>query len=97
MKTFENLVAWEALVVASKTGSITRTALILDMEITRVSRLLAELEDAVGFPFFDKRRRPMRPTPECIELPCGALAGLPDRFFVHLLERSPEHGFFTRA
>ena len=44
MTPLENLTAWEALVVASKTGSVTRTALVLDMEITRVSRLLADLE-----------------------------------------------------
>lgn len=96
MKTFENLVAWEALVVASKTGSITRTALILDMEITRVSRLLAELEDAVGFPFFDKRRRPMRPTPECIEL-VNKLEPLIDGFRMLRAENAaPEETFRIR-
>ena len=68
MKTIENISAWEALVVASKTGSITRTALVLDMEITRVSRLLADLEKEIGTELFDKRRRPMVPTPACIEL-----------------------------
>ena len=56
MKALENLRAWEALVVAAKTGSITRTALVLDMEITRVSRLLTDLEAECGIVFFDKRR-----------------------------------------
>ena len=68
MTPLENLTAWEALVVASKTGSVTRTALVLDMEITRVSRLLADLEGTLGFECFDKTRRPMRPTPQCLEL-----------------------------
>lgn len=68
MKALENLRAWEALVVAAKTGSITRTALVLDMEITRVSRLLTDLEAECGIVFFDKRRRPMLPTPACVEL-----------------------------
>ena len=68
MTPTENLTAWEALVVASKTGSVTRTALVLDMEITRVSRLLADLEAELGFERFDKTRRPMRPTPQCLEL-----------------------------
>lgn len=68
MTPLENLTAWEALVVASKTGSVTRTALVLDMEITRVSRLLADLEGTLGFECFDKTRRPMRATPQCLEL-----------------------------
>lgn len=68
MSPLDNLIAWEALVVASKTGSITRTAFVLDMEITRVSRLLADLEKTLGFECFDKTRRPMRPTPECLRL-----------------------------
>lgn len=68
MKPTQNLAAWEALVVASKTGSISRTALVLDMELTRVSRLLADLEGSLGFALFDKRRRPMRPTAECVEI-----------------------------
>ncbi len=68
MNPKDNLTAWKALVVATKTGSISRTALVLDMELTRVSRLLADLEAALGFSLFDKSRRPMRPTAPCIEL-----------------------------
>lgn len=68
MKPTDNLLAWEAFVLTCRTGSVTRTAVMLDAELSKTSRLLSDLEAALGFTLFDKRRRPMVPTPEAAAL-----------------------------
>ncbi len=68
MKCTDNLLAWEALLISVKTGNISRTAALMETDIAKISRLLSSLEKEVGFPFFDKTRRPLVPTPECVEL-----------------------------
>lgn len=64
MKPTDNLLAWDAFLLTCRTGSITRTAVLLDAELSKTSRLLSDLEAELGFPLFDKKRRPMVPTPE---------------------------------
>lgn len=64
MKVTDNLLAWEVFVTTCTTGSVTRTSLQLDEEISKVSRLLTDLEAEIGMPLFDKRRRPLAATRE---------------------------------
>lgn len=68
MKTIDNLEAWEVLVVAARTRSLSRTAIVLDLDLPKVSRLLHNLEKELGFALFDKSHRPISPTPRCAEL-----------------------------
>lgn len=68
MKTIDNLEAWEVLVVAARTRSLSRTAIVLDLDLPKVSRLLHNLEEELGFALFDKSHRPIAPTPRCAEL-----------------------------
>lgn len=68
MKTIDNLEAWEVLVVAARTRSLSRTAIVLDLDLPKVSRLLHNLEEELGFALFDKSHRPISPTPRCAEL-----------------------------
>lgn len=62
MKATDNLLAWQAFITTCRTGSISATAMALDLDICKVSRLLSELEHALGFALFDKRHRPMTTT-----------------------------------
>ena len=57
MKTIDNLEAWEVLVVAARTRSLSRTAIVLDLDLPKVSRLLHNLEEELGFALFDKSHR----------------------------------------
>lgn len=68
MKITDNLQAWEALVITARTQSLSRTAIVLDMDLTKVSRLLHELEKELGFALFDKSHRPIEPTARGAEL-----------------------------
>lgn len=66
MSYSENLQAWETLLIAAQTGSVSQTGLILDMDTAKVSRFLSGLEKELGVSLFDKSRRPFRPTGDCL-------------------------------
>lgn len=68
MKTIDNLQAWEVLVITARTRSLSRTSIVLDIDLPKVSRLLRDLEDELGFALFDKSHRPISPTSRCAEL-----------------------------
>lgn len=57
MKQKDNLLAWRALAVTVETGNITQTALLLDLDSAKVSRLIAGLEKEIGFELLVKNRR----------------------------------------
>lgn len=65
MKVTQNLQAWEALLLTVKTGNVSRTAILMEMEISKVSRLISALEDELGFPLLDKSNRPFKATKKC--------------------------------
>ena len=65
MNISQNLEAWEALVVTAKTGNVSKTALLLDMDIPKVSRLITSLEKELGYELLDKSKRPFKPTKKC--------------------------------
>lgn len=56
------------LAVTARTQSLSRAAIVLDLDLPKVSRLLRDLEAELGFPLFDKSHRPISPTPRCAEL-----------------------------
>ncbi len=68
MKYTENLIAWKALIVTTHTGSVSQTAMMIDLDLPKTSRLLSGLEQELGIPLFDKTHRPITPTPQCAEL-----------------------------
>ena len=68
MKQKDNLLAWRALAVTVETGNITQTALLLDLDSAKVSRLLAGLEKDVGFELLVKNKRPFIPTDRCRQI-----------------------------
>jgi DNA-binding transcriptional LysR family regulator len=55
----------EALRAIMKSGSATRAAEALGITQPAVSRLVAELEKAIGFPLFERARGRLEPTPQC--------------------------------
>lgn len=57
-----NLLAWEALYVTSKTGNVSRTAVVMDMDASKISRLITGLETELGYEVLDKSHRPFSPT-----------------------------------
>lgn len=58
----DNLSAWEALLVTAQTGSISRTSILMNMDASRISRMISGLEEELGFEVLDKSRRPFLPT-----------------------------------
>lgn len=64
----DDLAAWRALLLTSRTGKISQTALSMDLTTSKVSRLLIGLEEELGYPLFDKTRRPLYPTERCRQL-----------------------------
>lgn len=68
MKQKDNLLAWRALAVTVETGNITQTALLLDLDSAKVSRLIAGLEKEIGFELLVKNRRPFIPTDRCRQI-----------------------------
>ena len=62
MRAVDNLLAWEAFHSLARTGSVTQTAIAMDVEVSRVSRWVAGLEAELGCALLDKSRRPMTPT-----------------------------------
>lgn len=65
MKNTQNLQAWEALLLAVKTGNISQTALLMELDISKVSRLISGLEEELGFALLNKSRRPFTATKKC--------------------------------
>ncbi len=68
MNISQNLEAWEALVLTAKTGNVSKTALLLDMDIPKVSRLISSLEKELGYELLDKSKRPFKPTKRNVKL-----------------------------
>ena len=65
MQYKDSLEAWRVLIAAAKTGSISQTAVLCDTDPARASKLITGLEKEIGSALFDRRRRPMQPTPKC--------------------------------
>ena len=63
-----DLAAWRILQAAARTGSIREAALQADLPPLKVSRILAELENELGFELLERSHRPMRPTARCRDL-----------------------------
>lgn len=62
MKNIHSILAWKAMLLAAKTGSISQTAMLMDISLTKASLLISGLEKEVGFPLLDRNTRPFRPT-----------------------------------
>ncbi len=80
-----DLTAWRVFVTTARTGSISLTAVELDMPTARVSKLIGALESGLGYPLFDRRRRPLAPTPRGAALLAAAaplVAGFDDAWAV---------------
>lgn len=60
--TSTNIVAWKVFHTITKTGSLSRAAIELDLSVSKLSRLLAQLEDDLGETLIDRSRHPLRPT-----------------------------------
>lgn len=60
--TSSNIVAWKVFHTITKTGSLSRAAIELDLSVSKLSRLLAQLEDDLGETLIDRGRRPLQPT-----------------------------------
>ena len=65
MNNTQNIQAWEALILTVKTGNISQTALLMGLDISKVSRLIAGLEEELGYPLLIKTKRPFKPTKKC--------------------------------
>lgn len=50
-KQFKNLLAWEAFLHTARTGNITLTAQVLNIDGSAVSRLIKGLEEGLSSPF----------------------------------------------
>ena len=90
MNISQNLEAWEALVLTAKTGNVSKTALLLDMDIPKVSRLISSLEKNLATNYWIKAKRPFQAHKRNVKL-----------LFL-LLSRSsksfpPDAGFFKRG
>lgn len=60
--TSSNIIAWKVFYTITKTGSLSRAAIELDLSVSKLSRLLAQLEDDLGETLIDRSRRPLQPT-----------------------------------
>ena len=60
--TSTNIVAWKVFHTITKTGSSSRASIELDLSVSKLSRLLAQLEDDLGGTLIDRGRRPLQPT-----------------------------------
>ncbi len=58
----DDLKAWQAFQLTASTGQISQTAILMDLNLSRVSRLISGLEADLGYALFDKSRRPLVPT-----------------------------------
>lgn len=62
MRTINNMLAFRAIVEIAKSSSFREAAVLLDMDVAAVSRLVTALEKEVGNTFFDRTVRPVRLT-----------------------------------
>ena len=60
--TSSNIVAWKVFVKIPETGSLSRAAIELALSVSKLSRLLAQIEDDLGETLIDRSRRPLHPT-----------------------------------
>lgn len=65
---FNNLLPWRVFLSLLSTGSMSRTAVELDLDVSRVSRLLTALETTIGRVLFNRHSRPLQPTIEAKEI-----------------------------
>ncbi|MDL2059775.1 LysR family transcriptional regulator [Mesosutterella sp. AGMB02718] len=63
-----NLQAWEVFFSLLRTGSISATAIEMNISCSAVSKLVQSLEKSLGCQLFDRSRRPFLPTPRALEL-----------------------------
>lgn len=64
----DDLTAWKALLLTARTGKVSQTGILMNMQSPKVSRLLMGLEEELGYPLFDRSRRPLYPTDRCRQL-----------------------------
>ena len=60
--TSSNIVAWKVFVKIPETGSLSRAAIELALSVSKLSRLLAQIEDDLGETLINRSRRPLQPT-----------------------------------
>mgnify|MGYP004660927601 CR=1 FL=1 len=65
---FNDLLLWRVFLSLLSTGSMSRTAIDLNLDVSQVSRLLTALETTVGRDLFNRRSRPLQPTAEAKEI-----------------------------
>lgn len=63
-KQFKNLLAWEAFLHTARTGNITLTAQVLNIDGSAVSRLIKGLEEELEQPLFRSEQPTFQPHPE---------------------------------
>ncbi len=61
---------WRVIQRFAQTKSITRTAIELDLEISKVSRIVTKIEKGLDRRIFDRSERPIKLTPFGEEAPC---------------------------
>ena len=54
--------------LTARTGKVSQTSILMGMTASKISRLLCGLEEELGYPLFDKSKRPLFPTPRCQQL-----------------------------
>ncbi len=64
----DDLNAWRALLLTAKTGKVSMASIMLDTSTAKVSRLISGLEAELGYPLFDKTKRPLQTTHRCKQL-----------------------------
>lgn len=74
MKATDNLLAWRALLVTARTGSVTHAAIELGLEVPRVSRMIKGIEAEIG-PLVNRKARPLKLT-ELGELVVADIPGI---------------------
>lgn len=67
-REFNDLLPWRVFLSLLSTGSMSRTAIDLNLDVSQVSRLLTGLEKTVGCDLFNCRSRPLQPTAEAKEI-----------------------------
>ena len=60
MNAKDNLLAWRLLLRLAKTQNLTRASIEEDLELSAASRLLKDLETALGVSLLDRKTRPLR-------------------------------------
>ena len=68
MDVLNDLTAWKALLLTARSGKVSQTSILMNLPTSKISRMLIALEQQVGYPLFDKTKRPMRPTDRCRNL-----------------------------